>query len=54
LSVGAQNVFDQEAERINIPADKGIPNNNWGGIYYETSPMGFNGGLYYISANYNF
>lgn len=54
LSVGAQNVFDQEAERINIPADKGIPNNNWGGVYYETSPMGFNGGLYYISANYNF
>ena len=54
LSVGAQNVFDQEAERINIPADKGIPNNNWGGVYYETSPMGFNGGLYYISADYNF
>ena len=54
VSVGAQNVFDQEAERINIPADKGIPNNNWGGVYYETSPMGFNGGLYYISANYNF
>ncbi|PKG99644.1 TonB-dependent siderophore receptor [Paraglaciecola sp. MB-3u-78] len=54
VSVGAQNVFDQEAERINIPADQGIPNNNWGGVYYETSPMGFNGGLYYISANYNF
>ena len=54
VSVGAQNIFDQEAERINIPADKGIPNNNWGGVYYETSPMGFNGGLYYISANYNF
>jgi iron complex outermembrane receptor protein len=54
VSVGAQNLFDQEAERINIPADQGIPNNNWGGVYYETSPMGFNGGLYYISANYNF
>lgn len=54
VSVGAQNVFDQEAERINIPADQGIPNNNWGGVYYETSPMGFNGGLYYVSASYNF
>jgi iron complex outermembrane receptor protein len=54
VSVGAQNLFDQEAERINIPAAQGIPNNNWGGVYYETSPMGFNGGLYYISANYNF
>jgi iron complex outermembrane receptor protein len=54
LSVGAQNLFDQEAERINIPSSQGIPNNNWGGVYYETSPMGFNGGLYYVNASYNF
>jgi iron complex outermembrane receptor protein len=54
LSVGAQNIFDQEAERINIPDSVGIPNNNWGGVYYETSPMGFNGGLYYVTASYNF
>jgi len=54
VSVGAQNLFDQEAERINIPDEQGIPNNNWGGVYYETSPMGFNGGLYYVSATYNF
>ncbi len=54
LSAGAQNIFDQEAERINIPADQGIPNNNWGGIYYETSPYGFNGGFYYVKATYNF
>jgi iron complex outermembrane recepter protein len=54
ISVGAQNIFDQEAERINIPAEQGIPNNNWGGVYYETSPYGFNGGLYYVKAAYNF
>jgi len=54
LSAGAQNIFDQEATRINIPASQGIPNNNWGGLYYETSPFGFNGGFYYMKATYNF
>ena len=54
LSAGAQNLFDQEAERINIPASVGIPNNNWGGVYYETSPFGINGGYYYVQATYNF
>jgi iron complex outermembrane receptor protein len=54
LSAGAQNIFDQEATRINIPASQGIPNNNWGGVYYETSPFGFNGGFYYMKATYNF
>jgi len=57
LSIGAQNVFDQEAERVQQTAaltEAGIQKNNWGGVYYETSPMGFNGGLYYISATYNF
>ena len=54
LSVGAQNIFDQNAERIDIPDSVGIPNNNWGGVFYETSPMGFNGGLYYLCASYNF
>ncbi|MFT4942158.1 MAG: iron complex outermembrane receptor protein, partial [Paraglaciecola sp.] len=53
LSVGAQNIFDQEAARINIPGG-GIPNNNWGGVYYETSPYGINGGYYYVKATYNF
>ncbi len=54
VSVGAQNLFDQQATRINIPAAQGIPNNNWGGKYYETSPFGFNGGFYYVKATYNF
>jgi iron complex outermembrane receptor protein len=54
LSAGAQNIFDQEATRINIPASQDIPNNNWGGVYYETSPFDFNGGFYYVKATYNF
>ena len=54
LSAGAQNIFDQEATKINIPDAVGIPNNNWGGVYYETSPFGFNGGFYYVKATYNF
>jgi iron complex outermembrane receptor protein len=54
LSVGAQNIFDQEATEIDIPDAVGIPNNNWGGVYYETSPFGINGGLYYVTAAYNF
>ena len=54
LTAGAQNILDQDAERINIPSDVGIPNNNWGGIFYETSPFGINGGFYYLQATYNF
>ena len=54
VSLGAQNLLDQEATKINIPAAAGIPNNNWGSKYYETSPFGFNGGFYYIKASYNF
>ncbi len=54
LSAGAQNIFDQEATKINIPDAVGIPNNNWGGVYYETSPFGFNGGFYYVKATYTF
>ncbi|MFT5940562.1 MAG: iron complex outermembrane receptor protein, partial [Paraglaciecola sp.] len=52
-SAGAQNIFDKDAARINIPGG-GIPNNNWGGVYYETSPYGINGGYYYVKATYNF
>ena len=54
VSVGAQNLLDQQATEINIPAAQGIPNNNWGGKYYETSPFGFNGGFYYVKATYSF
>ena len=54
LTAGAQNIFDQDAERIDIPASVGIANNNWGGVFYETSPFGINGGYYYLQASYSF
>ena len=56
FSVGAQNIFDQEAELLDFadPAIDSLPNAQWGGKYYETSPFGFNGGFYYLKLNYTF
>ena len=54
FSVGAQNLFDQDAEKLDFADATGIPNNNWGGQYYETSPFGINGGFYYAKATYTF
>lgn len=59
VSVGAQNLLDQQATEINFTeagaADcGGCVNSQWGGQYYETSPFGFNGGLYYVKATYKF
>ncbi|MFQ3236724.1 MAG: iron complex outermembrane receptor protein [Paraglaciecola sp.] len=57
LSVGAQNIFDQEAERVRQTPGltaEGLTPDNWGGVYYETSPYGVNGGFYYVKASYNF
>lgn len=59
LSLGAQNLLDQQATEINFTPEGaaacgGCVNNQWGGKYYETSPFGFNGGFYYIKATYNF
>ncbi len=54
LTVGANNVFDQDAEKLDFFDKTDIPNNNWGGKYYETSPYGINGGFYYVKATYTF
>jgi iron complex outermembrane receptor protein len=54
FSVGAQNLLDQDAEKLDFQGATGIPNNNWGGKYYETSPYGINGGFYYAKATYTF
>ncbi|KTF16680.1 TonB-dependent receptor plug domain-containing protein [Pseudoalteromonas sp. H105] len=54
FSVGAQNLLDQEAEKLDFFNATQIPNNNWGGKYYETSPYGINGGFYYVKATYTF
>jgi len=54
FTAGANNLFDQEPEKLDFEAATGIPNNNWGGKYYETSPYGINGGFYYMKATYTF
>ena len=57
VSVGAQNIFDQEAEKIDGSSGavaEGVPGNVLGAIYYETSPMGIEGAFWYVSAGYNF
>ena len=57
VSIGAQNIFDQEAERIDGSAGavaEGVTGNVLGGIYYETSPMGIEGAFWYLKAGYNF
>jgi len=60
IAAGAQNLLDQEAEKLDFDANCGhsdgcwAPNNQWGGKYYETSPFGMNGGFYYVKATYNF
>ena len=57
VSVGAQNIFDQEAEKIDGSTGavgEGVPGNVLGAIYYETSPMGIEGSFWYLSAGYNF
>jgi iron complex outermembrane receptor protein len=49
VSAGGQNIFDQEAERLDEAQSK-----EFGAIYYETSPFGINGAYWYLKANYNF
>ncbi|MFY8275260.1 TonB-dependent receptor plug domain-containing protein [Pseudoalteromonas sp. SSDWG2] len=53
ISAGAQNLFDNEGEKLDFE-DSGLANNTWGGKFYETSPYGFNGGYYYVKASYSF
>ena len=57
VSVGGQNIFDQDAERINGSAGllaEGEPDDVLGAIFYETSPMGIEGAFWYMKASYNF
>ena len=49
VSAGAQNLLDNDAEKL--PADV---QSILGGKYYETSPMGINGGYWYVKGTYKF
>ena len=49
LTVGANNLFDQEAQKLK-PGTYGV----LGAKYYESGPFDYNGGFYYVKATYNF
>jgi iron complex outermembrane receptor protein len=49
LSVGANNIFDQEAQKL--PAKL---YDQLGAKYYKSGPFDYNGGFYYVKATYNF
>ncbi|MEE2023636.1 TonB-dependent receptor plug domain-containing protein [Alkalimonas mucilaginosa] len=53
VAVGAQNLFDTKPERVDY-TDTGFPQDFLGGKYYETSPMGINGGFWYLRGRYSF
>ena len=50
VAVGANNLFDQQAEALDFDPALG----DWGAKYYETSPHGINGGLWYLKARYDY
>ncbi|ATC84496.1 TonB-dependent receptor plug domain-containing protein [Pseudoalteromonas agarivorans] len=56
LSVGANNLFDTEAEKLQeVSADGNYGSRAVvGGIYYESGPFDYNGGFYYAKATYTF
>ena len=49
LSAGANNLFDQEAEKLKDGTYGAL-----GAKYYESGPFDYNGGYYYVKATYNF
>lgn len=49
VSVGANNLFDQEAQKL-----KNGTLGELGAIYYESGPFDYNGGFYYGRVNYRF
>jgi iron complex outermembrane receptor protein len=49
LSVGANNIFDQDAQKL-----KDGTLGSLGGVYYESGPWEYNGGFYYMQGSYKF
>ncbi|CAM3824173.1 TonB-dependent receptor plug domain-containing protein [Rheinheimera salexigens] len=49
VSVGAQNLLDNDPEKLNAAGSAIL-----GAKYYETSPMGINGGYWYLKGTYKF
>jgi iron complex outermembrane receptor protein len=49
ISAGATNLLDQEAEKLGSDSYSVV-----GGAYYESGPFDYNGGFYYVKAQYKF
>ncbi|GIU47600.1 MULTISPECIES: TonB-dependent receptor plug domain-containing protein [Shewanella] len=49
LSVGANNLFDQEAQELKDGTQGAL-----GAVYYESGPFDYNGGFYYGKLSYSF
>jgi iron complex outermembrane receptor protein len=49
LSAGANNLFDQEAQKLSANSFGVV-----GAAFYESGPFDYNGGFYYVKAQYNF
>tara|TARA_R110000744_G_scaffold20143_2_gene52901 strand:+ start:6786 stop:9395 length:2610 start_codon:yes stop_codon:yes gene_type:complete len=49
LSAGANNIFDQEAQKLSENSS-----GEFGAQYYESGAFDYNGGYYYVKATYNF
>ncbi|MFT6989869.1 MAG: iron complex outermembrane receptor protein [Paraglaciecola sp.] len=49
ISAGANNLFDQEAQKLSSNSFGVV-----GAAFYESGPFDYNGGFYYVKANYNF
>ena len=56
LSIGANNIFDTEAEKLQEVSSDGSYGSRAivGGKYYESGPFDYNGGFYYVKASYKF
>ncbi|WP_371376346.1 TonB-dependent receptor plug domain-containing protein [Thalassotalea aquiviva] len=56
LSVGGNNIFDQEAEELKKTLSDGSAGAyaTLGGKYYESGPFDYNGAIYYVKASYSF
>ena len=52
LSAGANNLLDQEAEKLKETG--GYVHGELGAVYFESGPFDYNGGYYYVKATYNF
>jgi iron complex outermembrane receptor protein len=54
ISAGANNILDAEAQKLQKDTGSGGAYGKVSGKYYESGPFDYNGGFYYVKAQYNF